>query len=80
VKHAVVRIQNLDVTNSAFRCLHRYIFLITAATVMVISAQLTCGVRRVAENQNSKWFGGLATGSDSEDYIFYSCLLDLLIK
>jgi hypothetical protein len=34
----------------------------------------------VAENQNNKWFGGLATDSDSIYYIFYSCLLDLLIK
>jgi hypothetical protein len=39
-----------------------------------------CGVRQVAENQNSKQFGDLATGSDNKDYIFYSCLLDLLIK
>jgi hypothetical protein len=34
----------------------------------------------VAENKNSKRFGGIAMGSNNEDYIFYSFLLDLLIK
>jgi hypothetical protein len=45
---------------------------------MAVEAQLTCGVWWVTENQNSKWFEDLAMGSNSEDYIFYSCLLDLL--
>jgi hypothetical protein len=39
-----------------------------------------CGVRQVAQNPNCKRFGSLATGSDSEDYIFYSCLSSLLIR
>jgi hypothetical protein len=36
VKHAVVRIQNLEVTNSAFRPLLKHTFFITAATVIAI--------------------------------------------
>jgi hypothetical protein len=80
VKLAVVRIQSMDVTSSSFRRLLKHMFLITAAMVMAIWAQLTCGVRWVTENQNSKRFWGLATGSNNEDYIFYSCLLSLLIR
>jgi hypothetical protein len=62
--------------SSAFRRLLEHTFFITVATVTAVWEPLTCGVRRIAENQNSKRFAGLATGSDSEDYNF----LILIIK
>jgi hypothetical protein len=34
----------------------------------------------IAEKPISQWFGGLATVLNGEDFIFYFCLLGLLIK
>jgi hypothetical protein len=66
-------------TKSAFRRLFKRTFLIMCNGYDRLN---TAHMRSspVAEILLGQWFEGLATVSNGEGYIFYSYLLDLLIK
>jgi hypothetical protein len=62
-------------TWSAFQHLLIHTFMVTTAMVTAIWRHPTCGVQRIAVNQNRKWFGlglGFRIG---EDYDFWGCYI-----